>query len=232
LSIVTPWHGRPDLIPGYEGAVAGAQVVVVDNASDPATAAALGALVARLGNGSALIRNETNQGFSAANNQGYAAATADTILFLNSDIHGAPRWWEAVVRQVGPGVLMGPSSGSHLVWGWWIGYITGECVAGRRATWERLRDPATGQVWDEGYFFFWEDTDLGFRAAQSGIRLAQPSTADTWVMEHLGGQSRGGLVRLGKQFEQGRARLAAKVERVWREQEARGWPGLSGASGS
>jgi GT2 family glycosyltransferase len=216
LSIVTPWHGRPDLIAGYEQAVVGAQVILVDNASDAATAAALQTLAARLGNGSLYLRNERNRGFSVANNQGYALTTADTILFLNSDVTGPPRWWEVLVKAAVPDALVGPSTSAQLVWGWWLQYVDGWCIAARRETWERVRDPETKTIWDEQYPFYWEDMDLSFRAQRSGLKTVEMPPRSLAV-RHLGGQSVGDLSRWGEEFEAGRARFAGKVGQIWRK---------------
>lgn len=57
------------------------QVIVVDNASDDGSAD----MVARNYPEALLIRNETNRGFAAANNQGFEVATGRHVLMLNSD---------------------------------------------------------------------------------------------------------------------------------------------------
>src|SRR5687767_5951254 len=112
LSVVTPWHGPTaqgdnNLLPDFAAAVAGAEVVVVDNATPPETAAALFDTAGA--QGWAYLRNETNAGFAGGNNQGYAAATGDVIIFLNSDIAAPPQFLDAVAHDVGHGALYGPS---------------------------------------------------------------------------------------------------------------------------
>src|SRR5262245_28038773 len=107
ISIVTPFKNGLDLLPDYARAVQGAQVVIVDNGSDEATATALHDVEQVEGN--VCIRNETNAGFAAANNQGYARATGDIIVFLNSDIAADPAWLALVASDVQDGALYGPS---------------------------------------------------------------------------------------------------------------------------
>lgn len=58
-----------------------AQVIVVDNASTDGTAAMVAADFPE----AALIANDANRGFAAANNQGLRIATGREILFLNPD---------------------------------------------------------------------------------------------------------------------------------------------------
>jgi glycosyltransferase involved in cell wall biosynthesis len=84
-------------------------------------------------------RNETNLGFAAANNQGYAHASGDVIIFLNSDVAGDAAWLKLVADDVKDGALYGPSLAQQFVGGRWLPYLEGWCIAATRATWERLR---------------------------------------------------------------------------------------------
>ncbi len=63
-TIITPWLNHPELLPAYEEAVEGARVIVIDNGSDEATQDALAKTSFEV------IRNEFNNGYSRANNQG------------------------------------------------------------------------------------------------------------------------------------------------------------------
>jgi GT2 family glycosyltransferase/Tfp pilus assembly protein PilF len=85
VSIVIPLHGGEDDIRACLDSLDACrdllhEVIVVDNAS-PDRAAEL--VEAR--SNVALLRNETNQGFAAACNQGWQASTGDVVVFLNSD---------------------------------------------------------------------------------------------------------------------------------------------------
>jgi hypothetical protein len=84
ISVITPWLDHAELMEDYEATVAapGVEVVVVDNGSTPEKAAALDAMVLRLGG--RCLRNGTNRWFAAANNQGFAAPRGDVVVFLNT----------------------------------------------------------------------------------------------------------------------------------------------------
>ena len=205
VSIITPWKDHVELIPDYERSVQGAQVIVVDNASLPDAARQIRAMVQRL-NG-VCLRNETNAGFSAANNQGMAAATGDVLLFLNNDIVAEPGFVEHVRRDVAAGdVLMGPWLQHHVVY-MTVRFLEGSCVAGRREVWDRLGG------WDAAAYagFYWEDVDLCFRALLAGVKL----TRVPWPIQHKGMQTSESLMRWGELWEQNRATFAARVRPVY-----------------
>ena len=61
ISIITPFHNCPELIPDYEKAIQGAQVIAIDNASNDDAAVKLQAMIERLGNGSKYLRNEATK---------------------------------------------------------------------------------------------------------------------------------------------------------------------------
>lgn len=221
ISIVTPWLNGLDLIPDYTHATQGAEIIAVDNASTPDVAAALRSLTPHI------IRNEQNKGFAGSNNQGYAAATGDIIIFLNSDISGDPVWLSAVAAKVRDGALYGPSLGHQMVYGAWRPYIEGWCIAATRATWSKLsiapveasaEDSQYTGPWDaEAYPGpYWEDNDLCWRALMKGIGLVQTQ----WPLHHKGGQSSGVLTKWGASLEANRATFASRVKPYWEEREA------------
>ncbi len=137
VSIVTCWSGSTgDLLPDYFAAIQGAEVVTVNNVASPDTTQMLDQMHEQIGGRH--IKNATNAGFAAGNNQGYALAGGDIIIFLNSDIAGDARFLRAVAADVKDGALYGPSLGQQLVAGRWLPYIEGWCIAATRQTWERL----------------------------------------------------------------------------------------------
>ncbi len=224
ISVVTPFLNGLDLLAEYEQATIGAELILIDNGSNPETAEALASLPAERGK---VIRNETNIGFAAANNQGYAQATGDIVIFLNSDIAGDPTWLKYVLDDVKDGALHGPSVNRQLVYGIWLPYVEGWCIAATRKTWERIRSKSVMD--DDGHAFilngpwdalnypgpYWEDNDLCFRAMEQNISLIQT----TWPIQHKGGRSAGPLVRHGATFERNRATFAARVKPVWEKMQ-------------
>lgn len=219
ISIVTPFHGGLDLLPDYEHATQGAELILIDNASDAPTAEALRALPPERGR---VIRNEENRGFAAANNQGYANASGDIIIFLNSDIAGDPIWLKHVADDVQDGALYGPALAVQLVYGLRVPYLEGWCIAATRATWERLimawnckhrmgygEGAIENMAWDADAYPgpYWEDNDLCLRALQQDISLIQTA----WPIQHKGGRTAGALSKHGATFEQNRATFAQRV---------------------
>lgn len=207
ISIITPWAGdtAADLLPDYSRAVAGAEVITVDNASAAATAAALKQWHAEHG---IYLRNETNAGFAAGNNQGYAHATGDIIIFLNSDVAPSGDWLRMVAADVRDGALYGPELGQQCVGGRWLPYLSGWCIAATRATWEQLI-PAWSGPWDDEAFPgpYWEDNDLCLRALQAGLSLVQTA----WPIQHKGGRTAGPLTRWAASFEVNRRTFGERV---------------------
>ena len=168
ISIITPFHNCPELLPEYEKAVQGAQVIAIDNASDPVTSEQLEAMVNRLGNGSIYVRNEENIKFSKANNQGLGLATGEIVVFLNSDIQATGNWLDRV-QNAKKGALYSPTSGVRIVDGEVLRYLEGWCLFGHKSDFERIGG------WNERDFpgLYWEDNELCYRAERAGLQLRQ-----------------------------------------------------------
>jgi cephalosporin hydroxylase len=217
-------NGTTTLLKDYAAAIpADIQIVTVDNASDDANAQALKTFTEE--RGGVYIRNDTNAGFAAANNQGYAASTGEIVIFLNSDIAGDPKWLQSVAYDVKDGGLYAPSLAAQFLFGDHWPYLEGWCLAATRATWDALRvlPDTTGMMpsvtifpdagpWDAYHYPapYWEDNDLCLRALQSGIKLVQTA----WPIQHKGGQTAGALRNHGASFEENRATFIRSVARV------------------
>ncbi len=221
ISIVTPFLNGLDLLADFEQATIGAELILIDNGSDPATADALASLPPERGK---VIRNESNIGFAAANNQGYAHTTGDIIIFLNSDVAGDPSWLKYVADDVKDGALYGPSVNRQLVYGIWLPYVEGWCIAATRATWDRLLYFNEIAYYEDGPWDcvaypgpYWEDDDLCFRAMEQNMSLVQTQ----WPIQHKGGRSAGPLVKHGDTFERNRATFAARVKPLWEKMQER-----------
>ena len=176
ISIITPWLDHPEFIEDYEKAVAdpAVEVIAVDNGSGTEAAAAIAAMVQRLGG--KYIRNEENHWFAAANNQGLAVARGPIVLFMNNDIAAQSGWLEQVRKDVQPGGLFGPTVQRTKIEQLNVEYLEGWCLAGRLDVWLRLGG------WNARSFQmpYWEDTELCIRAIRSGIRLVQTG----WPVAH------------------------------------------------
>ena len=99
LSIITAVHHRRDLLQAMLQSLEAntdlrhAEVILIDDASDPETAAFLDSLAGR----HRVLRNRDNLGFAASNNLGIEAAQGETLAFLNSDLELAPGWLEPML---------------------------------------------------------------------------------------------------------------------------------------
>ena len=217
VSVVIPHLNRADLLEPVLGSV-GAQrlppgseleVIVVDNGSADGSAAAareLGARVIELG---------SNYGVSLALNRGIEAARGDWIVLLNNDVRlnrdwlellldGAVRskaWFatgkiydaarknlldgagDAVCRggaawRLGHGKPDGPAFSSPRP----THFPSATAVLFRREFFER-----TG-LYDESFFAYLEDVDMGMRAAALGLQGVYVPEAQSW---HLGSATGG-----------------------------------------
>ncbi len=174
LSIVTPWKDAPELIPDYERATAGAQLVIVDHGSSPDNAQALQTLCAR--NGGFYLRDDGAWNFARLNNRGLRRAVGETVLFLNNDVTAAGPWLDQAERECRLGAgLCGPALQLRLIEGQPLLYLEGWALGAARSVWDALRG------WDEAYQGgYWEDNDLCFRAVQAGYSLRRTS----WPLIH------------------------------------------------
>lgn len=180
ISIVTAWLDHPELIPAYEAAVRGAQVIVVEQGGTVADE--LDAMCTRLGYGSTVLSLPQRVGFSEANNRGLALATGHVIVCLNNDVYGDERqpnrWLRFVERDTPPNALTGPAVLPFQMDREAILYVDGWCVSGRRETWRLLGG------WDAEHYphAYAEDVDLSMRARMLGCALYQ----GTWPIHHIG----------------------------------------------
>ena len=168
------------------------ETIVVDNGSTDGTAAMLAAEF----KGVRLLPLSENKGFAAATNIGLKAARGDVLVCLNNDVEAKPEWLAALVHvldtrpEIGfvasrmlnahqPGLIDAAGDAMSLL-PWNIGRgqpdgpafdqpreLLSACAgaaAYRRELFERVG------WFDEGYFAFFEDVDIGIRAQLAGFR--------------------------------------------------------------
>jgi GT2 family glycosyltransferase len=188
-------------------------VIVVDNGSTDGSAARLAAIA-----GVELVRSDRNLGFAGGANLGIRrglAAGAAYVWLLNNDTEVEPGTLSALVEEaeVDPrigivgGVLPEAWGGGRI--NQWTGvvrpvtdpgerpdYIAGTCMLVRREVFERIG------LFDEAFFFYYEDADLCRRARAAGWQLAVAPDAR---VEHEGGAS----VNRGAE---GRSELADRLQ--------------------
>lgn len=187
------------------------EIIVVDNASADDS---LSVFRAAFGNKIKLIANAANLGFAAANNIGARAANGDILFFLNSDtiiksditkplaaIFAAserigivsptlllpseqpqpfafglfPSLASLAAQKLFPSRSFRSSSGLK-----YVDWVSGAALAIRKEVFEKIG------AWDEGYFLYFEDVDLCWRAKHYGYEVVVTASIS---VTHLGGRS-------------------------------------------
>jgi GT2 family glycosyltransferase len=208
------------------------ETIVVDNGSTDGSAEA-----AEREFGACVIRNTENRGFCAANNQGIAAARGEFIALLNNDAEAEPDWLAELQRAIARAPEIGMAASKILVWedpkridkaghlifpdgqnrGRGSGALNDArfdrdeevlwpdgCAAMYR---KKMLDEIGG--FDEDFFAYGDDAELGLRARIAGWRCWYAPRAV--VRHHRGatmGKGSGARLRL---IERNRVLLAAKL---------------------
>lgn len=208
--VVINWNGWRDTVACVKSLVAQdypeLRILVVDNASTDDSVERIRAAFPEV----SLLRAEENRGFAAGSNLGIRCALkhgAEFVWLLNNDTL-AP--WDTLKKLVDqaadpavgivgsvlqyldrPGTIQAWGGGSVVPW---MGYarhfhapaelddrsfLTFASVLFRREMLEQVG------LLDEGYFMYFEDSDLCFRARSAGWKLAV--AADTAVLHREGG---------------------------------------------
>jgi GT2 family glycosyltransferase len=184
-----------------------------------------------------LIRNDRNRGFCAANNQGFAASDSELVALLNNDAEAEPAWLESLCRvfEDAPGVGMAASKilvfeepgridkVGHLIYpdGQNRGRGSGELDSGQydrveevlwpdgcAAMYRRAMLDVIGGF-DEDFFAYADDAELGLRARIAGWRCLYSPGA---VVRHHRGATLGKFsTRRISLIERNRVLLAAKL---------------------
>lgn len=161
------------------------EIIIFNNASSDQTKNELPLLCEKISNAT-LLTSETNLGHSAACNQGYAKATGNLICFLNNDIKTyETNWTDNLFKYFdnNDNCILG-GSGGHVEpkeqfsfkyetkdQTKQINYLAGWCLTSNRNTFDKLIMNNSNGPWNNQFFFYYNDTDLGFRATQKGIKL-------------------------------------------------------------
>lgn len=184
-----------------------------------------------------VIENSANRGFCAANNQAFAAASGEFVALLNNDAEANPEWLAALVNsfESRPDFGMAASKilvhedpcridkAGHLIYfdGQNRGRGSGEWDIGQYDQVEEVLWPDGCAAmyrramldhiggFDEDFFAYADDAELGLRARISGWRCIYVPTA---VVRHHRGATLGvGSVRRLHLIERNRVLLAAKL---------------------
>lgn len=194
------------------------EIIVIDNASSDETNRGLVELEQELPSLDNLLvyhRNEENVFHSKACNQGFRLSTAERVLFLNNDIRikgNHASWTKAIIDACdSTNGLVGPTMGqldnnlnfvreaNQQLTG--NSYMGGWCVGARKDVWNKLDVDGTGQIWNEAFPMYFNDTDLSFRARKKSIPLTVVPLPDAI---HFGKVS-AAQINIHKLYTEGRA---------------------------
>ena len=208
------------------------ETIVVDNGSSDGSAD-----MADREFGCVVIRNRQNRGFCAANNQGIAVARGEFVALLNNDAEAEPGWLTALRAAFDERPEIGMAASKILVWedprridkvghliypdGQNRGRGTGaiddgqfdraeECLwpDGCAAMYRKsMLDEIGG--FDEDFFAYADDAELGLRARIAGWRCLY--APDAVVRHHRGATLGLGSARRLVLIERNRVLLAAKL---------------------
>lgn len=189
-----------------------------------------------------VIENLTNVGFGAAINQGWRESAGEFIAALNDDAQASPEWLEELVRVAERDPEIGMVA-SQVRLDTDLLDSAGMAIAGDGsskqqghghppANWPREREVLTSSGsaalyrrtmlddiggFDDSFFLYCEDTDLGLRAAWRGWRAVYAPNA---VVTHRYSHSSGRASKLKAWYvERNRLRMVVKnfpVKLLWR----------------
>lgn len=190
------------------------EIIIIDNASSDETPRQIQPLIDELflkypmGCDIRYIRNEENTFHSKACNQGASVATGDYILFLNNDIRvrtNHSSWTNQIIEACDTtNGLVGPTMGlldknlnfvkeaNEQLTG--NSYLGGWCIAGRKDVWEKLG------YWNEDFPFYFNDTDLSFRARKQQIPITVVALPDVLHFGKVSAQQ----INIPKLYQEGR----------------------------
>ena len=184
-----------------------------------------------------LVVNSTNMGFCAANNQGMFSTDAELVALLNNDAEAEPGWLAALERAIRQGEDIGMAASKVLVWedptridkcghlmfpdGQNRGRGSGQTDRGQFDRTEEVLWPDGCAAmyrramledvggFDEDFFAYADDAELGLRARWAGWRCLY--TSDAVVRHHRGATLGLGSARRLTLIERNRILLAVKL---------------------
>jgi hypothetical protein len=208
------------------------ETIMVDNGSTDGSAD-----MAEAEFGARVIRNSENRGFCAANNQGIAAARGEFIALLNNDAEAEAGWLAALHRACTTAPDVGMAASKVLVWedprlidkaghlifpdGQNRGRGSGELDKGQYDCDEEVLWPDGSAAmyrkemleaiggFDEDFFAYGDDAELGLRARIAGWRAIY--TPQAVVRHHRGATLGKDSVRRLELIERNRLLLAGKL---------------------
>ncbi|HET7722571.1 MAG TPA: glycosyltransferase family 2 protein, partial [Acidimicrobiales bacterium] len=190
------------------------ELLVVDNASGDGSAERIRAEVPN----ARVIASDVNRGFAGGCNLGAAEASGEYLAFINNDARPAGGWVKAAVEVLDTQADVACVASKVLDWeGDRIDFVDGsltwygmgykrECELPDTGEWEKPKDVlfATGAAmfvragvyravdgFDDRFFMFYEDVDLGWRLNLLGWRVRYVPTSVAYHRHHASMKSYG-----------------------------------------
>jgi len=213
------------------------EVVVVDNGSTDGSASLVEETAKSFPVPLSLIANSNNLGFCAANNQAILATHTELVALLNNDAEANPDWLEALERAIRKSDEAGMAASKILVWedptridkcghliypdGQNRGRGSGQTDHGQFDRMEEVLWPDDCAAmyrramledvggFDEDFFAYADDAELGLRARWAGWRCWY--APDAVVRHHRGATLGLGSARRLTLIERNRVLLAVKL---------------------
>ncbi len=194
------------------------ELIIIDNASSDETPKELHShceeLFKKYPDGCSVntYQNAGNTFHSKACNQGFRMATGEYVVFFNNDIRvrsNHATWTKALTDACdSTNGIVGPTMGlldnnlnfvreaNEQLTG--NSYIGGWCIAAKKEVWQKLgqRGP-----WNEDFPFYFNDTDLSFRARLDKIPLTCIKMSDVVHFGKVSAQQ----INIPKLYQEGRA---------------------------
>ena len=191
------------------------EIVVVDNASGDESLAKLKRI-----EGIRLVESKENLGFAGGCNLGVASSSGSIVAFLNNDARPDARWISAAIDAFEQSPMVGAVASKVLDWeGERVDYVDASITwygmgykphAGEidRGSWDRGKDVLFGtgaamfvraevyeelKGFDESYFMFYEDVDLGWRLNLLGYRFRYEPRSLAFHKHHASMSKLGGF---------------------------------------
>jgi len=150
------------------------EIIIVDNNSSDNTESIVKTFNVKY------IKLKENFGFGKAVNIGFENASSENLMTINNDIKVSSNfenWTDEIVQFCKDG-FVGPTVGyldqkfnfikeSSKIESYPYQYMSGWCLSSSRDNWNRIKE--NNQFFDERFFAYFEDTDLGFRIKQKEI---------------------------------------------------------------
>jgi GT2 family glycosyltransferase len=152
------------------------EVIVVDNNSSDNTEEIVKQFNVKY------IKLDNNYGFGKAVNIGFKESSSDILMTLNNDIRVKSNYdnWTDKIIELSNNGFVGPTIGylnnnfefikeSNKLESYPYSYMSGWCLASSKANWDLIKE--NDQYFDERFFAYFEDTDLGFRIKNKNLNF-------------------------------------------------------------